>query len=99
MPISSNKPELVDVAPVRHADGTTTMSKGFIHPCYVEGCEEYAPFGFRMKGWPLGLWACRGHRAGAEEVFSRMIDRARRKDALVEPVGSESVATGLPEKG
>ena len=38
----------------------------FIHPCFVDGCEASAPFGFGvalLKGRP-GKWACAEHRNG-----------------------------------
>jgi hypothetical protein len=61
------------------AEGTIEQGMGFIHPCFVDGCEEVAPFGFGvsiLKG-DTGFWACAIHRADAEALFKNPTGGAR----------------------
>ena len=67
----SREPYLVPSARrvIERADGERVQPMGFIHPCYVEGCNEYAPFGYKLPHRPLGLYACKAHVNGLETLF------------------------------
>jgi hypothetical protein len=52
--------------PISRHGGPPEQPYAFMHPCYVEGCEASAPFGFGvslLRGRP-GRWACEDHKAG-----------------------------------
>jgi hypothetical protein len=45
----------------------------YTHQCFIEGCADSAPFGFRIRtgvGPDRTIWACGAHRADGERLFS-----------------------------
>lgn len=57
-------PRLVVIGmPFKNRQGESIVPRAFIHPCFKEGCAEYAAFGFGET------WACGSHRNEASILF------------------------------
>lgn len=57
--------------PFRNKQGEMAVPRAFIHPCFKDGCGEYAAWGFGER------FACRAHR----NELSTLFDQARATQA------------------
>lgn len=64
--MNNRAPRLVVIGmPFKNRQGETRVPRAFIHPCFKEGCDDYAAWGFGER------FACRAHRNELSTLFDQ----------------------------
>lgn len=75
--MNGREPQIIIIGPpFKNKAGEMVTPKAFLHPCFKDGCREYAAWGFGE------LWACRAHVNEASTLFDhhRRIERERENE-------------------